>query len=161
MYNRHLHSSHAVQYTMIGQMRAPTLNAEFNKTGGETVFMVLFKKISATGVGWVLALVVIAMLLVGYTVVMVIFLSHRLAGMLKQGEKMLLDLHLTTLNFFILVPYVITVGSTELQIRKNQLCLGNVFWGFGQVFSTAPLFFLIILPFSHSLALLLSHFLVI
>jgi hypothetical protein len=75
-YNRHPHGSHAVQYTAIGQMyvsmagilylwaRAPTLDAEFDKTGGETVLVVLFKKTSATGAGRVLALVVIAVLLV-------------------------------------------------------------------------------------------------
>ncbi|KAJ7355640.1 hypothetical protein DFH08DRAFT_1052998 [Mycena albidolilacea] len=141
-YNHHPHGPHAVQYTAIAQMylsmaeilylwaRAPTLDAEFDKTGGETVFVVLFKKTSA---GRVLALVVIAVLLVGYTVVAAIFLSRRLAGTLKQGEKMSLDPHLITVGLFILVPYGITVGSTELQIRKNQLCLGNVFWGFGQI----------------------------
>ncbi|KAJ7850024.1 hypothetical protein B0H14DRAFT_3866718 [Mycena olivaceomarginata] len=69
----------------------------------------------------------------GYAVVAAIFLSHRLAGTLKQGEKMSLDPHLITLGLFILVPYVITVGSTELQIRKNHLCPDNIFWGFGQI----------------------------
>jgi hypothetical protein len=52
------------------------------------VFVVLFKKTSATGAGRVLALVVIAVLLVGCTVVAAIFLSCRLTGTLKQGEKM-------------------------------------------------------------------------
>ncbi|KAJ7830060.1 hypothetical protein B0H14DRAFT_3465100 [Mycena olivaceomarginata] len=116
-YNRHPHGSPAVQYTAIAQMylsmaeilylwaRAPTLDAEFDET----------RDCGATR---------------GYAVVAAIFLSRRLAGTLKQGEKMSLDPHLITL---ILVPYVVTVGSTELQIRKNQLCPDNVFWGFGQI----------------------------
>ncbi|KAJ7348291.1 hypothetical protein DFH08DRAFT_865686 [Mycena albidolilacea] len=154
-YNRHPRGSHAVQYTAIGQMyismagmlylwaRAPTLDAEFEKTGSETVFVVLFKETSATGVGRTLALVVTAVLLVGYTVVAAVFLSRRFAGTLKQGEKtsaptrlppsLGLDPHLIILGLFILVPYVITVGSTELQIRRNQLCPDNAFWGFGQI----------------------------
>ncbi|KAJ7355644.1 hypothetical protein DFH08DRAFT_504845 [Mycena albidolilacea] len=94
-YNRHPHGSHVVQYTAIGQMyvsmanilylwaRAPTLDAEFDQIGGETVFVVLFKKTSTTGAGRVLALVVIAVL-VGYTVVAAIPLAppcrHAQAG---------------------------------------------------------------------------------
>ncbi|KAF8152821.1 hypothetical protein K438DRAFT_1863886 [Mycena galopus ATCC 62051] len=44
-----------------------------------------------------------------------------------------LDPHLIILGVFSIVPYVITVGSTELQIQRNQLCPDNAFWGFGQV----------------------------
>ncbi|KAJ7860482.1 hypothetical protein B0H14DRAFT_3863820 [Mycena olivaceomarginata] len=135
-YNRHPHGSHAVQYTAIGQMY-------FDKTGGETVLVVLFKKTSATGAGRVLALVVIAVLLVDTPSSR--RSSSRAASRAPSSRErrcrtptrlqpsLRRDPHLITLGLFILVPYVITVGSTELQIRKNQLCLGNVFWGFGQI----------------------------
>ncbi|KAF7359998.1 F-box domain-containing protein [Mycena venus] len=43
------------------------------------------------------------------------------------------DPHLIILTLFTLIPSVITIGSTELQIQRNQLCPDNAFWGFGQV----------------------------
>ncbi|KAJ6464456.1 hypothetical protein C8R45DRAFT_1024075 [Mycena sanguinolenta] len=189
-YNRHPHGSHAVQYSAIGQTyismscilylwaRAPTLDAEFTGTQGETVFVVLFKSTNATGTGRTIALVVTTLLLIGYSVVAALFLSRRLSSTLKPKHKhkhtsiplqrrgstgsipslpqpapsnphsrpkafngararlppsLALDPHLIILGLFSLVPYVITVGSTELQIRRNQLCPDNAFWGFGQI----------------------------
>ncbi|KAF7353313.1 F-box domain-containing protein [Mycena sanguinolenta] len=189
-YNRHPHGSHAVQYSAIGQTyismacilylwaRAPTLDAGFSGTPGETVFVVLFISTNATGAGRTIALVVTTLLLIGYTFVAALFLSRRLSSTLNLKPKhkhkhtsiplqrrgstgslpqpapsnalpgprpstgamrtrlppsLALDPHLIILGLFSLVPYVITVGSTELQIRRNQLCPDNAFWGFGQI----------------------------
>jgi len=194
-YNRHPRGSHAVQYTAIGQTyismalilylwaRAPTLDAHFD-VKGETLFVVLFKSTNATGAGRIIALVITAVLLVGYTVVGARFLSRRFSSavrhplesiklrrLLSRGStpstlpqtqpspnppptpppqrshppqsgasaptrlppSLGVDPHLIILGLFILVPYVITVGSTELQIQRNQLCPDNAFWGFGQI----------------------------
>ncbi|KAJ7241501.1 hypothetical protein B0H12DRAFT_1133580 [Mycena haematopus] len=51
----------------------------------------------------------------------------------RLPPSLALDPHLIILGLVSLVPYIITVGSTELQIRRNQLCPDNAFWGFGQI----------------------------
>ncbi|KAJ7636883.1 hypothetical protein FB45DRAFT_907611 [Roridomyces roridus] len=43
------------------------------------------------------------------------------------------DPHLIILGLCFIVPYVVTVGSTELQLKRNPLCSGDSFWGFGQI----------------------------
>jgi hypothetical protein len=58
----------------------------------------------------------------------------------RPPPSLFLDPHLMTLSIFFVLPYVITVGSTEVQIRRNRLCSENTFWGFGQVRSVPPLF---------------------
>ncbi|KAF7364625.1 F-box domain-containing protein [Mycena venus] len=192
-YNRHPRGSHVVQYTAIGQTyismslilylwaRASTLDAGFQTTG-ETVFVVMFKSTSATGAGRTVALVITAVLLIGYSIVAAIFLKRRFIGSIKRSPQSIqlrrrrgstpsttpsqatppavnpiprsnpstsgsaptrlppslaLDPHLIILGLFILVPYVITVGSTELQIQRNQQCPDNAPWGFGQILAMA------------------------
>ncbi|KAK7053561.1 hypothetical protein R3P38DRAFT_1461126 [Favolaschia claudopus] len=211
-YNRHPRGSHAVQYTAIGQTyfsiacilylwaRAKELDNGFVEKagGGGTVFVVLFMSTSATGAGRTAALVVISILLAGYTVVAAVFLSRRVQSSIrlenaKKGiqlplkrrhsaastvpalrsptpppatpisplpsspstphtpklpngttpatnpmrlpPSLSLDPHLIILGLFILVPYVISVGDTELQIQRNAPCHDDdeSTWGFGQI----------------------------
>jgi hypothetical protein len=200
-YNRHPRGSHIVQYAAIGQTyismasilylwaRAAALELELGGQKGQTVFVVLFIKTSAIGVGRKIALVMTTLLLIGYSIVAILFLwRHRRSAEPERGThhphksrarrtsnahqdalalmprvstpqpqpppsapppmappplaggaptrlppSLALDPHLIILGLFIGLPYVITVGSTELQIRFNQLCPENVFWGFGQV----------------------------
>ncbi|KAJ7923830.1 hypothetical protein B0H13DRAFT_1979428 [Mycena leptocephala] len=196
-YNRHPRGSHIVQYAAIGQTyismasilylwaRAGALELELGGQKGQTVFVVLFISTSAIGVGRKIALVMTTLLLIGYSVVAMLFLwrhrrsaeperAHRsrerrtsnahqdalalmprvstpqpqpppsapppmapppLAGgaPTRLPPSLALDPHLIILSLFIGLPYVITVGSTELQIRFNKLCPENGFWGFGQI----------------------------
>ncbi|KAJ7911372.1 hypothetical protein B0H13DRAFT_579309 [Mycena leptocephala] len=200
-YNRHPRGSHIVQYAAIGQTyismasilylwaRAGALELELGGQKGQTVFVVLFISTSAIGVGRRIALVMTTLLLIGYTVVAMLFLwRHRRSAEPEGGAhhhhksrprrtsnalpdalpltrrastppplsppsapppmappplaggaptrlppSLALDPHLIILSLFIGLPYVITVGSTELQIRFNKLCPENGFWGFGQI----------------------------
>ncbi|KAJ6507925.1 hypothetical protein C8R47DRAFT_62350 [Mycena vitilis] len=179
-YNRHPRGSHAVQYAALAQTyismgsilalwaAAPALEAARGHTG-QTVFVVVFAQTKAVGAGRVVALVVTSILLLGYSVVALVFLWRHLLHPRREhesvgGEKDLaltsrsstppppavpaaseapptrlppslaLDPHLIILALFIGLPYVITVGSTELQIHRNRLCPDNdASWGFGQI----------------------------
>lgn len=51
----------------------------------------------------------------------------------RLPPSLAIDPHLIVLSLFIGLPYIITLGSTELQIHRNVLCPENAFWGFGQV----------------------------
>ncbi|KAJ7162967.1 hypothetical protein C8R46DRAFT_1102067 [Mycena filopes] len=132
--------------------RAPAL--EFEGHAGQTVFIVLFISTSATGTGRLVALVVTTLMFVGYAIVATAFLYRHLPHTLERQKdrassptqvatstspaprlppSLAADPHLVILGLFIGLPYLITLGSTELQIHRNVLCPENTFWGFGQI----------------------------
>ncbi|KAJ7078009.1 hypothetical protein B0H15DRAFT_540215 [Mycena belliarum] len=59
------------------------------------------------------------------------------AAAARPPPSLTVDPHLVTLSIFFGIPYIVTLVSTELQIRRNALCAGNSSWGFGQVLAMA------------------------
>jgi hypothetical protein len=137
--------------------RAPSLESDGHT--GKTVFVVLFISTSGTGTGRTVALLIVSGLFIAYSVVAANFGygrvfpveapppsppkeprpptdSSRPSAKLASGRQpppLSMDPHLLILAAFFAIPYIITLSSTELQIRRNQLCSENSFWGFGQV----------------------------
>ncbi|KAJ7722439.1 hypothetical protein DFH07DRAFT_946702 [Mycena maculata] len=62
----------------------------------------------------------------------------------RLPPSLAIDPHLATLSAVFVVPYVITVACTELQLKRSPLCSDINVWGFGQVLAMAvtivPLF---------------------
>ncbi|KAJ7430494.1 hypothetical protein B0H11DRAFT_2135524 [Mycena galericulata] len=62
--------------------------------------------------------------------------NHRHSATSTGGHlppRLTIDPHLMTLIICFMIPYVITIICTELQLTRNRLCYGDTFWGFGQI----------------------------
>ncbi|KAJ7244477.1 hypothetical protein C8J57DRAFT_1680817 [Mycena rebaudengoi] len=119
-------------------IRAPMLE-DADKLAGTTIFF-LFVSMSAVGTGRIVALTIIA-LLAAYSVTIFLPLWRQLHPSApthpqssQRQNPLPFDPHLLTLFAYFIVPYVVSIAFTEVQIRRNPLCPDpRALWGVGRL----------------------------